>query len=346
MRKPILKNSHKFPSIVHLKDVKKTLAYIVGKNPQFAPLIAEYGINYCPTVKLHGTNAGIMYDARTDDFTALSRNRVLTIEQDNYNFALWVSQLNPTAKQELISLMDAIDCNILYGEWAGKGINHGDAICNVERGFYIFCGYNTETEHYVTYDLKNFDIALDEFNIYNIYDFPIGSNTNLINIRFDSESDELILNTTRLLEQACPVAATFNSEGHGEGIVWIPASTNIEDFNIENILWDLAFKTKTTSHQEKHDSPSKMGSTKDFAQETKDMNHALLYCTEARMLKGIEAIKEIHILRPEDLDRKHTGKYIQYIQNDISKEEDVNANVVKKIGHIAREWYFDYLNKS
>ena len=41
------------------------------------------------TVKLHGTNAGIVYDFETDDFTYQSRERVLTLTQDNAGFMQW-----------------------------------------------------------------------------------------------------------------------------------------------------------------------------------------------------------------------------------------------------------------
>ena len=76
------------------------------------------------TVKLHGCNAGIIR-YRNGTYQFQSRERILTIESDNYGF------MNAMISKDLSSLFDRFACNsyvAIYGEWCGKGIQKGVAI--------------------------------------------------------------------------------------------------------------------------------------------------------------------------------------------------------------------------
>lgn len=74
------------------------------------------GLQCIVTEKIHGTNAQIHIIG--DEIRAAGRNRYLTIEHDNYGFALWVEH----NKKDLIEFFGE---GRHYGEWYGLGINSG-----------------------------------------------------------------------------------------------------------------------------------------------------------------------------------------------------------------------------
>ena len=91
------------------------------------------------TEKLDGTNGQIII---TDDgrVAAGSRNRLLTIEDDNFGFAAWVH-----ANED--ALVRYLGPGRHYGEWVGKGIQRGYGMDN--RRFALFnprWGYGPELE--------------------------------------------------------------------------------------------------------------------------------------------------------------------------------------------------------
>ncbi len=80
------------------------------------------------TEKIDGSNAHVHI---TDDMQimAASRNRYLTLEDDNYGFAHWVDK----NKEELLEILGP---GRHYGEWWGRGINRNYGI--EERRFSLF----------------------------------------------------------------------------------------------------------------------------------------------------------------------------------------------------------------
>lgn len=68
------------------------------------------------TEKIDGTNACVVIDA-LGNVSAQSRNRIITLQDDNFGFAEWVN----THKEELLSLGEGHH----YGEWWGLGIQRG-----------------------------------------------------------------------------------------------------------------------------------------------------------------------------------------------------------------------------
>jgi hypothetical protein len=80
------------------------------------------------TQKLHGTN-GQIYITPDLQIFAGSRNRLLSINDDNYGFANYVE----TNKEQLIKVLGE---GRHYGEWCGKGINSGEGL--IKKCFYLF----------------------------------------------------------------------------------------------------------------------------------------------------------------------------------------------------------------
>lgn len=84
------------------------------------------------TEKIHGTNAQV---AISDDGTRIkagSRNRWLTVEDDNYGFARWVHE----NREALLAFLGP---GRHYGEWYGSGIGPGYGM--KEKRFALFNAY-------------------------------------------------------------------------------------------------------------------------------------------------------------------------------------------------------------
>lgn len=94
------------------------------------PKIPRLNRDIVITEKIDGTNAaiGITVDG---DIYAQSRKRVITLEDDNFGFASWVSK----NKLELISTLGP---GLHFGEWWGYGIQRGYGLSKGERRFSLF----------------------------------------------------------------------------------------------------------------------------------------------------------------------------------------------------------------
>ena len=78
------------------------------------PKIARYNRNIVITEKIDGTNAQIYIDDTGERVFAGSRNKWISVEDDNYGFARWVQD----HKDELLKLGPGSH----FGEWWGAGI--------------------------------------------------------------------------------------------------------------------------------------------------------------------------------------------------------------------------------
>jgi hypothetical protein len=78
------------------------------------PKIARYNRNIVITEKIDGTNAQVYINDTGDKVFAGSRNKWISVEDDNYGFARWVSE----NKEELLKLGPGSH----FGEWWGAGI--------------------------------------------------------------------------------------------------------------------------------------------------------------------------------------------------------------------------------
>ena len=86
------------------------------------------------TVKLHGTNGSIIFNK--DGFEVYSRTQKLSENNTNNGFYQFVIE-NLNDLKDLRSQFSAGEV-IIYGEYAGDGINKGAAICYTPRKFYVF----------------------------------------------------------------------------------------------------------------------------------------------------------------------------------------------------------------
>lgn len=283
-------------------------------------------------VKLHGTNAAIRV---LNDLTLIpqSRNRDISVESDNHGFAKWVKDNEAVLKKMLPSN------SVVYGEWAGPGIQSGVAVSQIpKRSFFIFGiaddpHYSGETNNIimdyiqVRHALKYFDINTTHFphnpeiGLYIIPDageFEVTFNDPTMDITFLEDIAKSVGDCDPLIKDL------FGIEGPGEGIVCYPSIATYGDFIVENgpdgNEWDinraelfksLRFKVKDDRHKSrarkiKKPIDEKLDlSIKEFVDE---------FATEARMK---QCLNELSI---SEFSRSQYGPVIKWMSQDILNE--------------------------
>ncbi len=338
-----------FPSIEQFRNiianVNRQFSF-VGLDDQgeaiYDHTLSKPVLTFKGTVKLHGTNAGVCYNA-VDGLWAQSRENIITPTQDNAGFAFFVE----SHKEDFIFLMDVIikkynlDLNnntiSIYGEWCGGNIQKGVGITNIPKSLFIF-GVKI-TPHVDSNDLEavkknpaywvdSTGLRIKDGNIYNIDDYKTYS------IDIDFNMPQLIQNQlvdwTIEVENECPVSKAFGFSGIGEGIVWA--------CEYKGVVY--RFKTKGEKHSASKVKTiaavdvDKLNSIKEF------VDYAV---TESRFNQGLEKT-----FGDGPVDVKRMGDLIRWVVTDVIKEEtdtmvvnnvepkDVNKFVSAKV----REMFF------
>ncbi len=310
-------------------------------------------ITFEGTVKLHGTNAGVHISR--DGIQAQSRERLITIGDDNAGFAMFVAEREP-----VFSILSGYIAELenvpgfrnytIFGEWCGGNIQSKVGLNNLDKHFVIFNVYDHVLEKYITRDWmypavhvtkdipgQMLDI-LHRHGIYLIHEIP----TYEITIDF-SQPEQYIEELERLtlnVEENCPWTAYRGAEGIGEGIVWVK-----KDDPGDNRYW---FKTKGVKHQGKDQNKVKTLSV-DPVKVAKIRELVDQLTPDWRLEQGVTFLRENNY----NLDQKATGQYLQWVMKDILKEESdtIAANdfewkaLTPYLTTKARDWYFNYLNK-
>lgn len=280
------------------------------------------------TVKLHGTNAAVCYDPKTDELWFQSRSNILGDNATNMGFPSeeirnvpWRAVFGkiPNPNQEPMAI---------FGEWCGKGIQQTVAISKLEKFFMIF---EIKVGDEFLFRVNSVG-SFPESRVFNIEDYP--GFLCSIDLNDPEKAAGILAEMTDAVEARCPVGAAFGVEGVGEGIVWQVITPGWEDPR----YW---FKTKGPKHQVTETkekvpvSPEMVASIQEFVQMT---------VTENRCRQGLQVLTE----QGKPLDRSSTGDFIRWIQDDINQEEGdaIAANqldqklVNNAVATAAREWYF------
>lgn len=325
------KQFYKFPSIGQFRDAVKSEKYYTSKKE-----IPRQVIEYVGTVKLHGTNAGIVLDG--DDLYAQSRNRILELTSDNNGFAYWVESNKEEIKQfirklKTIYLIES-ERFILWGEWVGQGIQKGVAISNIEKSFFVF---QAGTPEMLKTDLLKKEYVIPPKGIYFIKDFPSFDIT--IDFNDPAKSVTIMEEITAQVEKECPVAKMFGHSGIGEGVVYIP--------KYMPEITELWFKVKGDEHSASKVNTGAKVSIPSIENKSEVISAVI---TENRLNQGIDFLKEMN----KTIDRKSTGDFIRWVINDIWKEDTdflIQNNVTPEAGNkifseVIRKWYFNKLDQS
>lgn len=303
-------------------DIRLRLSY-TGKDDQGNPTYnSDYvypKLTFEGTVKLHGTNASVVYD--NGNIYAQSRENVLSINNDNAGFCFWVENnkefLNDLFKEiQNKYRIEPENKIVIFGEWAGKGIQKNVAINKIDKSFFVFGikiidAYITKIENDIevptSYWIDFKDLRFPNIkNMYNIFEFTTYSVE--IDLNNPKEVEDILNEITDQVEKECPVAKHFGISGLGEGVVWTTLLT------INGNTSKLKFKTKGKKHQEVNKEGKnitidevKLGSIQDF------IEYAV---TENRVRNGINIL-----FGNERPDIKRMGDFMKWIINDVITEE-------------------------
>jgi hypothetical protein len=309
-----------------------------------------YNLNILPilkaqgTVKLHGTNASVCYNAE-DGLWVQSKKNIITPEKDNAGFAFFVEskRLSFIELCQIAFTNSAIDHNnntaTIYGEWAGTGIQKNVGISQVEKSFYIFgikiSPFDDEQDSYWV-DSHLFDLSKEK-HIYHIKDFEtfeveIDYNTPLL-------SNNKMVAMVDNVEKECPVARQLGFFGIGEGIVFETSYKN------KIYRWKMkgekhAGKSKVKKAQKVDD--KKLQAIIDVVEKvTPEWRLEQMYQETFDTLNGGKG------------DIKKTGDYLRLVIKDILKEDidiisgagltpkDINSSIARK----SKRWLMKKLDE-
>lgn len=263
-------------------------------------------------VKIHGTNAGIRVAG--GEITAQSRNRDLFVGDDNYGFAMWVKELGLEAVQGDVGF-------VIYGEWAGKGIQNGVASSKMDgKTFFIFAIKYFDDGLYVDNPFAINRIlelrfptlhAREDVEVIPWYTDEMEISTKFEDAAALQEVANAINQMVEVVDAEDPyIKELYGIEGHGEGIVFTPAICPDRD---KLTYSDLVFKAKGASHQ-----TQKVRAPVTIDPETVKAGNefARSYVTETRLLQGVESTKIEYSL-------SNMGTFLKWLSEDIRSESEV-----------------------
>ena len=306
----------KFPSINQFRHCVREERYLAEQEGR-----TDLKKKYRGTVKLHGTNAGVVWRPGKGGLTFQSRNRVLKVGDDNAGFAAYFSEEKNRYWLKLAMAEIALNNGVepgsplaVYGEWCGEGIQSGVAIAQLPKMFVIFAAHAggrwLEDVRFTPYE---------DARVYSIMSFP----TYEMEIDFAvpglAQNDMVAI--TEQVEACCPVGKHFGVEGIGEGVVWTPADVASSRY------W---FKVKGEKH-----SSSKVATLAAVDVELVAAKDELVnkVCTENRLKQALD-----HHLNEAKLtlEMRDIGHFLRWVFNDIEKEEldtiTANGFAMKDLG--------------
>jgi hypothetical protein len=316
-----MKKMIKFPSIEQFRTVVTNINRhfnFVGVDENgdaiYDPSLSKPKVKFKGTVKLHGTNAAVCYNA-VSGLWAQSRENIITVEKDNAGFAFFVESnkevfetlCKMVGKRENIFLSN--NTVTIYGEWCGGNIQKGVALTNLPKSFFIFgvkITPHTQDEEEAklkpAYWVDYSDLGNSEVNIFNIDDFKT------FEMEIDFNMPQLVQNDlselTIAVEEECPVGKAFGFSGIGEGIVWTAeVNGNVHRFKVKGEKHSSS-KVKTLASVD----VEKLNSINDF------VTYAV---TDSRFNQGLENV----FPNGEERDVKKMGDLIRWVVNDVIKEE-------------------------
>ena len=336
----------KFPKIGQYRQVVKEIQMMSAftgvddlGNALYDNTLPKPILKFKGTVKLHGTNAGVGHNP-TDGLWVQSRSNVITPLSDNAGFATFVMSKEALFNDMIENVRYTERGNIgdndgvvIFGEWAGGGIQKGVAITGIEKSFFIFDVKVVPEDGSESYYIESDYLKDTDNRIYNIEDYLS------YHIEIDFNRPDLaqakMIEITDTVEKLCPVGKAFGIEGVGEGVVWTTTYKGAK----------LRFKVKG----EKHAGKSKVKTLNPVDSEKIGRIHELVneIVSVDRMAQQLALACDT--INGGTIDRKFLGDYIRMVISDTMEEEmdlilesgfepkDIN----KYISELARKYWFE-----
>jgi len=306
------------------------------------------------TVKLHGTHADLVFrKCACDDGDDVvwkvhcqSRNRVLSLDQDNCGFANFVAGIPCNVLLDIVRNIEAIyrentgnDATevMVAGEFCGNDVQPKVALTQLDKMFVIFdVKIDGQRQDFAFYRV----VECEKHAIYNIHRGGLFNATLEWN---DSEAVVPILqNCTEKVEKECPFAKTFGIIGMGEGVVWrcrVPRRER-DGYLHDSRFW---FKVKGEEHAVSNVKTLKSSPRNDIKNANDFIAKAVL---PARLQQGMDHLREMNL---DHVDMKNLGTYLSWVVKDVFKEEGdvaealgLDPKMVKwKISEKAKRYYLN-----
>jgi len=346
-----------FPSIEQFRhcvaDVTHRARY-VGRDSEGQPLydaaLPLPSLVFEGTVKLHGTNSAVRLEPTASGWRLVpqSRQRDISVEDDNAGFAAWVQAHEADLAPLLVELAEVAAHGIadvrsvtFFGEWVGQRVNGKTGIGRLSERWVLFnVAVDTEEEAFwpELLDVRarsTFDLArANAFGLFFIKDFKTWQVA--IDFNHPEAALEVLEGLTLDVEALCPVAAAMGSEGIGEGIVW---TIKTEGYG------HLRFKTKGLKHK-----GTKSARLVEVAPEVMASRQAFVdaVVTESRLEQGLAYLVEQGL----SVSRDNIGAYLQWFGGDVLKEESdtmkasglEKQDVMKSVSNAAKAWFLARVN--
>ena len=280
-------------------------------------------VTFHGSIKLHGSNCGVVMDLATGHLQAQSREIDLTPEADYKGFAKFVVAHGDKIRDIIAkSVLPKLTGNVLkvalYGEWVGAGVvakTKGVAVSKFQEKHWALFACSA---------LLDGDIEARNVS-HLVMDNLVGAEPRIGNVRragywsitVDFSDPELqvalpsiVTWATSIVEAQCPYGSLYALEGPGEGIVWMPTG---EFQGREDLYW----KHKTEAHSVVFESKT----VKERPVVAADVQSAIeafvaATVTENRLNQGLDALEQ-QGLQPE---KRNTGKFVQWLSGDVERE--------------------------
>lgn len=321
----------KFPSIEQFRHVVESVvarATYLGRDdhdePVFQPELPKPVLTFRGTVKLHGSNCGVEFDLARQTVSAQSRERDLTVADDNFGFCAWTQSASGAADLFVLRREAERLCErtlpkvpvalVAYGEWCGPLVNGKTGIGKLPLRWVVFgilALFADGDEAWL--DMEAFGeqwaacrAALGGSapkDVFVITNYPMYS----ITIDFNAPETALdeLERLTLEVEASCPVAKAMGGDGIGEGIVW-----SLRDMKYGYQV----FKTKGAKHKGTKGqrlvniAPEVLAGREAFADAV---------VTESRLEQGFDLLRA----RYGKVAIEHLGDFLMWVGQDVLKEE-------------------------
>lgn len=325
---------HPFPSIDQFRCVVKIVRDRAAWDKVPLPTLRFIG-----SVKLHGTNASVVFPVDHRRLYAQSRTAVITPESDNAGFARYVHDNNTVFDYLGQNLADrngiaGMRTFVFYGEWCGSNIQKSVALNQLPKMFVVFAVKEFFGESKKWLDPNDIIAACLGTGLHCIYDFP----TFFMDIDFSALelSQNRLSELTEAVERECPVGKALGVSGIGEGIVWWAQPHG--SFNTQGLI----FKVKGEKHSETRVKTLAAVDVEKI-ENLRELVAAVL--TPHRLEKKLD---DLHAQGLET-DVRNTGAFLKIVSLDVLKEESDTftasgleaKEIMPAISCVARQWFME-----
>lgn len=297
---------------------------------------------YCGKIKLHGTNAGIHLEDGV--LYPQKRSSFITVDNDNCGFAEFVSNLEYNCVTVFSRGI------ILYGEWAGPGVQKGDAVTQIEnKTFFIFSIYDVSADYwYFSPSAIEFvvrDIFGDNYQDKRIRVLPWATEPITLDFSRQGDCQQFIDSVMKQVDEVIAkedpyIKEAFGVRGTGEGLVMYGIrGKSFDGSDLENsVVFDYIFKAKTEAHSvqksknRNHVAPERPEGVDDFIE---------MFYTEQRFEQMLNQIGG-------EATREKTGQFMKAVMSDVYKESEQEIllanfewkDVPRYATPIVKAWWF------